>query len=46
MMMTIGGLPRPETNLELVFVTFKRPLRNNAVKNLTFKTDSALETYA
>jgi len=26
MMMTIGGLPHPETNLGLVFVTFKRPL--------------------
>jgi len=25
MMMTIGGLPHPETNLELVFVTFERP---------------------
>jgi len=29
MMMTIGGLPHPETNLELVFVTFKRPLKDN-----------------
>jgi len=31
-MMTIGGLPHPETDLELVYVTFKRPWRDNDFK--------------
>jgi len=43
--MTIGGLPRPETDLELVFVTFKRPWRYDAFKNLTFEANTALEMY-
>jgi len=31
MMMTIGGLPRPESNLELVFVTYKCPPTDYAI---------------
>ena len=42
MMMTIGGLPHPETNLELVFVTFKRPWRANDFSTWLSRLPSAV----